>query len=83
MATSDLSGCSLPHSGEAQMQALAHRSSSSAWGTWTSTMSTPDAGVVTAGTSGGICSMGNPGMRGAEPLKVLGGESADPSHEDN
>ena len=38
---------------------LTHRPSSSAWGTWTSTVSMPDAGMVTLGTSGSICSMGN------------------------
>ena len=62
---------------------LAHTSSSSAWGTWTSTVSTPDTGMVTVGTSSGIYSMGNLGERGAEPLEVLGGESADSSCKDN
>ena len=50
---------------------------------WTSTLSVPDASMATAGTSSSICSMGNPGEQGAEPLKVLGREFADSSHEDN
>ena len=62
---------------------LAYRSSSSAWDTWTSTVSVPDASVATAATSGGICSMGDPGERGAGPLEVLGREFADSSREDN
>ena len=62
---------------------LVYKLSSSAWGTWTSTTSTSDAGVVAEGTSGGICSMGDPGKSGAKPLEVLGGEFADSSCEDN
>ena len=62
---------------------LAYRSSSSAWGMWTSTVSMPDTSMVTVGTSGGICSMGDPSKQGAESPEVLGGEFADSSHEDN
>ena len=62
---------------------LAYRSYNSAWGMWTSTVSMPDAGMVTAGTSSGISSMGDLGELGAKPLKVLGGIFADSSHEDN
>ena len=62
---------------------LAYRSSNSTWGTWTSTVSMPDTGMVTAGTSSGICSMGDPSEQWAKPLKVLGREFADSSCEDN
>ena len=59
------------------------RSSNSDWGMWTSTVSALEAGMVTAGTSSSICSMGDPCAQGAGPLTVVGGEFPDSSHEDS
>ena len=39
---------------------LAYKSSSSAWSTWTLTVSTPDVSVATVSTSSSICFMGQP-----------------------
>ena len=59
------------------MWPLLYRLSSSDWGTWTSTVSAPEASMATAGISGGIppASMGDPTECRAESLNLVGGDS--------